>query len=210
MKKALFILVALMLVSAPAFAQFHIGGGFANSMDRFKTQNTELSTNSANGAYAGIGFNIPIVGDLSLAPGVYYTFLSSNTGRSTLGGLVSAGAKTQEHYINVPLRFEYGSEILPNLRLFFFGGPSVSFGLASKTRYSAGLLDYKVDTVLDNYNAGGYGRWDVMAGGGMGLDLIKRIRLSIGYDFGLLNRYTNSSSIIRHRNQLNAGVALLF
>ncbi|MBO4535808.1 MAG: PorT family protein [Bacteroidales bacterium] len=210
MKKAFFILVALMLVSAPAFAQLRIGGGFANSMDRFNTEKKELSTNTANGAYAGVDFNIPIVGDLSLVPGVYYTFLASNAGRSALGGLVNAGAKTQEHYINVPLRFEYGSEILPNFRLFFFGGPSVSYGLASKTKYSAGILDYKIDTVLDNYAAGGYGRWDVMVGGGMGFDLINRIRLSVGYDFGMLNRNTNSTAITRHRNQLNAGVALLF
>ena len=72
------------------------------------------------------------------------------------------------------------------------------------------VSSYKIDTVIDNYAAGGYGRWDVMVGGGMGFDLINRIRLSVGYDFGMLNRNTNSTAIARHRNQLNAGVALLF
>ncbi|MBR6869916.1 MAG: PorT family protein [Bacteroidales bacterium] len=210
MKKALFILAAALIFSAPAFAQLRIAVGYANSTDRFKMENSDLQTNSANGVYGGIGFNIPIAGDLSLTPGVYYTFLASNAGRSALGGLVNAGAKTQEHYVNVPIHFEYGSELFPNFRLFFFGGPSVSYGVISKTKYSAGILDYKIDTVLDNYNAGGYGRFDVMLGGGMGIDLLNRIRLSVGYDFGMLNRNTNSNTILRHRNQLNAGIALLF
>ena len=211
MKKALFLLVALTLVGATAFAQVRIGVGYANSTDRFKVQNSDVQSASANGVYGTVGFNIPIVGDLSLSPSVMYTFLSAQSGKSGLGGLVSAGATTQEHYITVPLHFEYGSELAPGFRLFFFGGPSVAFGLISKTTYSAGIGGYSMDTVLDNYNDySNYGRWDVMLGGGMGFDLINRLRLTVGYDFGMLDRNLDSGTITRHRNQLSAGLAFLF
>ena len=44
----------------------------------------------------------------------------------------------------------------------------------------------------------------------MGFDLLHRIRLTVGYDFGLLDRELDNGSITRHRNQLSAGVAFLF
>ena len=211
MKKALFILVAMTLVSATAFAQVRVGVGYANSADRFKVQNSDVQVGTANGVYGTIGLNIPVAGDLSFSPSVMYTYLTAKSGKSGLGGLVSAGATSQEHYINVPLHLEYGSELFPNFRLFFFGGPSVSFGLISKTTYSAGIGGYTVDTAVDHYNDySDYGRWDVMVGGGMGFDLLHRIRLTVGYDFGLLDRELDNGSITRHRNQLSAGVAFLF
>ena len=185
MKKALFILVAMTLVSATAFAQVRVGVGYANSADRFKVQNSDVQVGTSNGVYGTIGVNIPVAGDLSFSPSVMYTYLTAKSGKSGLGGLVSAGATSQEHYINVPLHLEYGSELFPNFRLFFFGGPSVSFGLISKTTYSAGIGGYTVDTA-------------------------HRIRLTVGYDFGLLDRELDNGSITRHRNQLNAGIAFLF
>ena len=49
-----------------------------------------------------------------------------------------------------------------------------------------------------------------MLGGGMGVDLGKRLRLTVGYDFGMMNRYTEGNGIVRHRNQLHGGLAFLF
>jgi len=214
MKKTFSILAiaALLLVSGNAFAQVHIGGGYVNSADRFKVAgNSEADVNYSNGAYGGLGFTLPIAGDLSVTPGVYYTYLSSRTAASYASGFVSAAGNTKEHYVKVPLNFEYGAEILPNFRLFFFGGPSLSVGLASKTTFTASVIGISANTTVDNYaDNSGYSRWDVMLGGGMGVDLARRLRVTVGYDFGMLNRYTNSDNYSRHRNQLHAGVALLF
>jgi len=214
MKKTLSILAitALMLVSGNAFAQVHIGAGYVNSADRFKTaSSSEADVNYSNGAYGGLGFTLPLVGDLSVTPGIYYTYLASRTAVSYASGFVTAAGNTKEHYINVPISFEYGAEILPNFRLFFFGGPTLSVGLASKTTFSASVLGFSANSTVDNYaDNSNYGRWDVMLGGGMGVDLARRLRMTVGYDFGMLNRYTASSNYTRHRNQLHAGVALLF
>ena len=210
-QKSLFLAALLLLAEIPAVAQVSIGAGYVNSADRVKTSNTETQVNNANGFYGGLGFTLPIAGDLSVTPGVYYTYLTSGTANSVGGGILSWAGTTKEHYINVPVRLEYGAEILPNFRLFFFGGPTFSAGLASKTTLTGSVLGFSANTVIDNYkDTDNYGRYDILLGGGMGVDLAKRIRVTAGYDFGMLNRYTNSDNIVRHRNQLHAGVALLF
>ena len=211
MKKAL-LMAAALLVAVTTFAQVQIGAGYVNSSDRIKTSgSSDPSITASNGFYAGLGFTMPLAGDLSFAPGVYYTYLSNRTASSIAGGIISAAGERQEHYVNVPLHFNYGAELFPNFRLFFFGGPTASVGVASKTKLSGSILGYQANTVLDNYkDVSGYGRFDLLLGGGMGVDLANRIRLTVGYDFGMLNRYTDSNDIVRHRNQLHAGVALLF
>lgn len=211
MKKALF-LVAALLVAVTTFAQVQIGAGYVNSADRSKvSKDADVSIATSNGVYAGLGFTIPLAGDLAVTPGVYYNYLTSRNARSVIGGIISAAGDLQEHYINVPLYFNFGSELAPNFRLFFFGGPTFSYGLISKTTLSASVLGFSANTSIDNYkDVSGYGRFDVMLGGGMGIDL-NRLRLTVGYDFGMMNRYTdNATSVIRHRNQLHAGIALLF
>ena len=213
MKKSFSILTAalLMLLVTPAFAQVSLGVGYVNSTDRIKSGNTEAQATASNGIYAGLGFHMPIAGDLSFTPGVYYTYLSNRNASSTAGGLISASGELKEHYLTVPLHFDYGAEILPNFRLFFFAGPGVSVGLASNTVLSASIAGISGNTSFDNYKDGtGYGRWDIQLGGGMGIDLAHRLRLKVGYDFGMLNRYTDSQNISRHRNQLHAGIAFLF
>ena len=211
MKKAM-LMAAALLVAVTSFAQVQIGAGYVNSTDRTKLSNdAEVSTAAANGVYAGIGVTLPLAGDLAVTPGVYYTFLTSHNGRSVANGILSASGDLQEHYVNVPVYFNYGSELAPNFRLFFFGGPTFSAGIISKTVLSASILGFSANTAIDNYrDVSGYGRFDVMLGGGMGVDLGKRLRLTVGYDFGMMNRYTEGSGIIRHRNQLHGGLAFIF
>ena len=211
MKKAM-LMAAALLVAVTSFAQVQIGAGYVNSSDRTKISNdAEVSTAASNGVYAGLGVTLPLAGDLAVTPGVYYMFLTSHNGRSVANGILSASGDLQEHYINVPIYFNYGAELVPNFRLFFFGGPTFSAGLISKTVLSASILGFSATTSIDNYkDVSGYGRFDVMLGGGMGVDLGKRLRLTVGYDFGMMNRYTEGNGIVRHRNQLHGGLAFLF
>ena len=214
MKKA-FMMAAALLVAVTTFAQVQIGAGYVNSSDRTRaSKDADVSTVTSNGIYAGLGFTMPLAGDLAFTPGVYYMYLTNQHGTSALGGIISASGKLQEHYVNVPLYFNYGSELAPGFRLFFFGGPTVSAGLISKTTLSAGISGLGgANTTIDNYSkdVNNYGRFDVMLGGGMGFDFANRLRLTVGYDFGMLNRYTASAtSVQHHRNQLHAGLAFLF
>lgn len=138
----------------------------------------------------------------------YMMLLSS--GADAIGPLGLKG-DLQEHYLNIPVRFDYGAELAPGVRGFVYAGPTLSFGLASSTKLTASIAGYSADKVFDNYSDGSdYGRMDVLLGGGIGVD-VNKIRFTVGYDCGMLNRYTgDASNTARHRNQLTAGLALLF
>ena len=212
MKKIIsFLLVAsMMLISVNSFAQLHIGAGYINSADRYKT-NSDADVNATylNGFYAGGGFSIPIVAGLQVTPGVYYVFTAKNDADG-LGGLKLTG-DTKEHYINVPVDISYGYEISPDFRVFAFAGPTASVGLASKTKLTATYKAFAVDDEIDNYDEDyDYARFDVLLGGGVGVDVLKRVRVTARYDCGLVNRYNGDGDPIRHRNQFTAGVAYLF
>ena len=211
MKKAM-LMAAVLLVAVTSFAQVQVGAGYVISSDRTKLSNdAEVSTAAANGVYAGLGVTLPLAGDLAVTPGVYYMFLTSHNGRSVANGILSASGDLQEHYVNVPIHFNYGANFTPKFRFFFFGGPTVSYGVISRTTLSGSILGFSANTVVDNYrDVSGYGRWDVMVGGGMGFDLANRLRLTVGYDFGMMNRYIDGGDYSRHRQQLHTGLAFLF
>ena len=148
MKKAM-LMAAALLVAVTSFAQVQIGAGYVNSSDRTKISNdAEVSTAASNGVYAGLGVTLPLAGDLAVTPGVYYMFLTSHNGRSVANGILSASGDLQEHYVNVPIYFNYGAELVPNFRLFFFGGPTFSAGIISKTVLSASILGFSANTAM--------------------------------------------------------------
>lgn len=209
MKKIATLLAAAMLLSGTsAFAQAYIGAGYVNSSDR-TTVGNNLSTTATNGFYAGVGYTLPLSGGLSVTPGLTYMMLLSS-GADSFGPLGLKG-DLQEHYLNIPVHLNYGAELAPGVRGFVYAGPTVSLGLASSTKLTASIAGFSADKTFDNYADGSdYGRADVMLGGGIGVDF-NSLRFTVGYDCGMLNRYTaGNTNTTRHRNQLTAGVAFLF
>ena len=91
-----------------------------------------------------------------------------------------------------------------------FGGPTLSYGLTSKVAVPVSgdsKHTYDIyDGELSNWTK--YKNFDVMVGGGVGLDFENMVRFTVGYDYGLLNR--GGSTVNVHRQQLHAGVAFLF
>ena len=211
MKKFVTILSAalLLLAGTNAFAQMSVGAGYVNSTDSFKFgKNSDASTTAINGFYAGVGYTIPISSLINFTPGVYYEFLG-NKNVDGEGGLVLSGALT-EHYINVPMTFSVGGSVAPGIRLFAFAGPTCTFGLASTTDTSASLGGISLGGKTNNYDNSDYGRFDVMLGGGAGIEF-SNVRLTVGYDYGMLNRYTGESdNIFRHTSRLHVGLGFAF
>ena len=203
MKKIVTILSAalVLLASAPAFAQGSFAAGYLSSTEVVKSGSTSTQKTPMNGFYAGIGYTVPVAGGLNFTPGVYYGFAMKNNVASIFG-LKIDGGKQQDHFVNVPLHFSFGFGTTRDLRLFVYGGPSVSFAIASKI--ISGSTTY--DRLSDNDSLK---RFDVMLGGGIGLELMETFRLTVGYDYGMLNRY-NSNNYTVKRNQLTAGAAIIF
>ena len=205
MKKIFSIVLAasLMLIGTQAFAQMSVNAGYLNST--LKTSNT---SDNANGAYAGVSFNIPIAGGLAVAPGVYYSMLTSKE-TASLGSIFSGSGTFMEHAVNVPVYVNYGIDLARDTKVFLFGGPTLQYGLASTVKYDANVAGVSGSTTHNNYDNANYNRMNVYLGGGMGFQ-VSALQITVGYDYGMMNQYKGDNATQCHRSNLKLGVGFVF
>ena len=86
-----------------------------------------------------------------------------------------------EMYLDVPVRAKFYIPFSDDFQLFFFAGPVPSVCIGSHVVAGS----EKTSRFGENSN---YSRFDVLAGGGIGCEIIERLKLTLGYDLGLLNR----------------------
>ena len=206
MKKIFTTLLAasLMLLGTQAFAQISVNAGYLNST--VKVGNADPS--KANGGFAGVSYNVPVAGGLCVAPGLYYSMITSKS-TSSLGSTLSASGIFTEHAINVPLYMNYGIELANDTNVFVFGGPTAQFGLSSKRKYEASAGGASNVTRVDNYDNDNYNRFNVYLGGGIGFQ-ISAIQITVGYDYGMINLYKGDNAPNAHRSNFKIGVGYAF
>ena len=86
-----------------------------------------------------------------------------------------------EIYLEAPVRAKLYIPLGSKVDLYIFGGPVASVNLISG--------DFHTTQITDNYKANpNLRRFDVMLGGGVGVEIIRHIRATVGYDHGLINR----------------------
>ena len=208
MKKIFSIVLAasLMLLGTQAFAQMSVNAGYLNST--LKTGNT---SDNANGAYAGVSFNIPLAGGLGIAPGVYYSMIGSKSGdAATIFGVNISGSSTfMEHAINVPAYLNYGYDLARDTKIFVFGGPTFQYGLASTVKYDGSVGSASGSKTYSNYDNENFNRMNVYVGGGMGFQ-ISALQITVGYDYGMMNQYKGDNAANCHRSNLKLGVGFAF
>ncbi|MDE6871629.1 MAG: PorT family protein [Bacteroidales bacterium] len=238
------VLAAAFMVIAcgNAFAQFGVGAGYMLSTNRTRLEGVDKPSNmSTNGFYAGVYYDMNIIGDaLSVRPGLYYQHLMKvNEIKSSFSNVKITNTYT-DNFIAVPLHLKGAINVLPGiLKLYVFAGPTFEIGLSASDK-----LAIKGNTSLDNaidgkitYNyytqkvkaasltdaqAGVYDdflpseshyrRFDVMIGGGAGLEIVKFIDFKVGYDYGLVNRFKGDFVDIGklNRDQFYVGLAVRF
>ena len=205
MKKVIFSLLAasLMLLGTNAFAQISVNAGYLNS-----TLASKNSTDNANGAYAGITFNIPVAGGFGIAPGVYYSMLTSKD-TANIGTIVSTSGTFMEHAINVPVYLNYAFDLARDAKIFIFGGPTAQYGLASTVKYDANVAGISGSNTVSNYDNENYNRLNVYLGGGMGFG-IGALQITVGYDYGMMNLYKGDNAAKTHRSNLKLGLGFAF
>lgn len=205
MKKIITLMSAaiLLLAGTSAFAQPAINAGYLNSIDLVKSGNS-TNTSPMSGFYAGVSFTVPVVSGLNFTPGIYYGYAAKSNSTDLI--ITTVSGKREDHFINIPLHFSYGLEFNPDFVFFAYAGPSASIGVASKITGALGGNKGSYDRYQENSNLN---RFDIMLGGGVGVEIMEKFRINVGYDFGMLSRYKNNDTAYR-RNQLTAGVAFLF
>jgi len=189
MKKILTVAASL-LIAASAFAQVHVGAGFAN------LKHSKDVDYGVNGFYVGAGYDIALgASGLTFTPGLYYMYAGAKSDYNVFGYTL-ASTKVKEHYLNIPLRLGYkidagGVVIMP------YAGPVAQIGLSNK------LGDH------DLYD-GFLKRFDLKLGFGVAADFANVIRVKAGYDLGLLNLSDTALVDNTHSHVFTIGVAYLF
>ncbi len=205
MKKVATIISAILLMSSSASAQLSLGGGYATP---------NKGGLGDEGYYLGGDYNYQINKHWGVAPGLYYTkgycvygwYQPSPTGGSFREAL-------EEQYIGIPVNFNYRFSFSSKFALLLYTGTTFSYGLTSN-RYTYSTIHLKSDLYKEGYNNMGYKyrRYDILWGGGLALEFFDKIRLSMGKNYGLLNRIIapKGENYSNHRYMVYAGVAYLF
>ena len=204
------IAASLMLVSTQAVAQLSVGVGYLNSTSKTKAGDV-VSTLPSNGFYAGAEYNISDGKGFGISAGAYYSYLiAAKSGNGSIAGINLGGKATvEEMYLDIPVNFNLSAKVNSSLRAFLFAGPTFSVGLSSTTKGEGSIGGINLETGKhDNYSDDDYNRFDILLGGGIGIDY-GSLRLKVGYNAGMLNRY-KSDNVIQKRNVLSAGIAFLF
>lgn len=219
--KRLILTAAAIAVSVSAFAQISVGAGYVNDAYRQTINISDNTTNNSkyanNGFYLEGAYSYALTNDFSLSAGLRFSSLGrTDNGNYDLGSLHlgDATAKTKEMYLSIPVTANYAYTINKDVRVFAFAGPSLAIGLSSKTDVTASVLGQSSTTNVDNYGKDdegncNYNRTNLFLGAGLGVDLMNMVRVSLGYDLGLLNRSAADNTTLK-QNQFRIGVAYLF
>lgn len=204
MKKIYFILVAAaMFVAVDAKAQLGVGVGY-NLLSTTISVADESESSSLNGFYVETAYNFNLLdeqwGTLGIQPGIRYTFAGESEKAELYG--VKVRSSVAEHYLDIPVQVKYGYEVISSkLNINAFAGPIFSIGLASIAKSSTDDSVVKANA----YKDGDYGRFDLKLGIGVGVDLFEKLNVKVGYNFGLLNRYTGEQ-IDEYKYKIHTGV----
>lgn len=203
MKKLLLTLAVIVAATTTANAQLGVTAGYLNQTNTAKAGNSSSEVNF-NGGFAGVEFKVPVIGDISIVPGVNASFLFSKPNESSIFGLSSKGQYTDIN-LNVPIEVRYDLNIAPDTDFFVYAGPNISYGLNAKYKYEGSLTG---KTVMDLYGDN-YSRINVGANFGFGFVILDNIQGKVGYNLGLVDR-SKSNDVKLTTSWLSLGVAYLF
>ena len=179
---------AAMFFAVDAYAQLGVGVGY-NLMNTTQKLADESDDESLNGFYVEATYDFNFLeakwGSLGIQPGLRYSF-AGETESEDIPGLTTRASLT-EHYLDIPVNVKYSYDIMPStLKAYAFAGPVFSCGLASSLKVKANDSTAKTN----NYKDTTYGRFDIKLGLGAGVTLMEKFDVKLGYNIGLLNRYT--------------------
>ena len=167
----LFAAAALMLSVANVSAQVSVGAGPASRLYFEKGQNV----NYTYGVQLNFEDSKRLTDNFGYSAGIDFGTYGNKKFYNETDAL-------SEIYVDIPIRAKFYIPFSDDFELYFFGGvvPSICASSMKKTENNKFS---RFDGVTD------YSRYDVLAGGGIGLELNESFRFALGYDHGILDRY---------------------
>ncbi len=221
MKKAVLAISAfLFLAAGPSLAQVRADAGYLHSM-MFDYSNGYRA--NAQGFYAGAAYTYDALPyGLEAGAGLYYGYIGGK-GLAILrimedpvySTVSKFGSNSREEYcLAVPLNAGITAHLGDVVGLHASFGPVFTWCLDSRSySYWADDLGAEVERNVSYFapenNFVGYSRFDILAGGSVGVDFFGKVRLHAGAYYGLLNRSGHSNKNL-HTLSMQAGVSYLF
>lgn len=189
MKKILVAALLLIGCISVSAQNFGIGGGFINSSTK-----SGSSSDALNGGYVQATADLNISGPFAVVAGLRYVYTGGEK------DLILWEGKVSNHTLGVPVFAKVNVFDSGDLKAFFFAGPTLYYGLSSKS---------KIGSATINYYDGIYKPLNITVGGGIGLDAMEAVRFTVGYDYGVTNRY-DSDNVKANSADIRFGVTFLF
>lgn len=210
--------------------------GYLNSTYRSKPASGEVTkSDPMSGFYVSLVKDMRLFAGLSIQPGLYYSYL--NTSEKEEIPAFNLSSSYTEHALNLPIHIKYTFDIVPAFGVYVFAGPTLSLGLAANTKISftgeALNSTMTFDATYNSYTGkiksenipeetlgqinqylpqSQMNRFDVLMGGGVGINLVKFVTVKGGFDYGLLNRYKGdlADAGTLNRMQFYVSVGVMF
>ena len=131
---------------------------------------------------------------IGLQTGIYYELSYSHYEGdiyNDLGYLIAESAKVSltEHNLSIPLRIQYRYEIIPDLSIFIYTGPSFDFSVAYDGKVTLGNESGTISMYskeMEKELGFSYNRYNILWGVGGGIRW-KGLQLTLSGDWGLTN-----------------------
>ena len=194
MKKSLLLTLfaaGLMLVGVNASAQISFGAGPATRLYFEKGKNVNYT------------YGVQMCFEDSRRMTDYFGY-SAGLDFGTYGknDFFSAAEGLSEVYVDIPVRMKFYIPVSDDFQLYFFGGVAPSVCVSSNVKTENGKTS--------RFGEGGnYSRYDVLAGGGIGMEVGERFKFTFGYDHGIMDRDKTETGVMRV-GAAKVGVAFMF
>lgn len=191
MKNALLFIGIFLFLTIYAKASEPIRWGIVGGMNISKPAKTDYSE--------GYGFHVGGKVEFNLSDHQSRFFIYSAALLSLKGGEPTTRAsyaednthvelfdyKEHNYYLNIPIHVGYKHTINKKIALFGSVGPYIGFGLFGKLKTDSNKQNIPSKNI---YGSDGYlNRFDWGVGGLVGVEIVRKIQISLGYDLGLKN-----------------------
>lgn len=231
-------LPALLLVFSayiPLYADGGVDGGYLNV--QYRTRDVALDklehVTSMDGFFVGASNDTDLFSGLDFHTGLYYSYVKDSFSSDAV--LFSLAGTREDHSIFVPVHLKFNMDIIPEISIFVYAGPTLNFGFMSESNFKMssslegfeGNFNYNYYTgkiqsrniseeALENVNSmmadERYNWFGVTMGAGIGVEFIDLLELRFGYDWGLTDSFKSNSvdGMFCRRNMLQVSVGLRF
>jgi len=219
-KQILLLFVTVISVTAwsQTSARFGVRAGLSSASMRGDAVNNlknlldftdgRVTTHNRTGLFVGGYANIPLSGQISFEPGLYYSQKGYElSGELGLKGVEFLGANArstlQADYIDMPILLKAD---LGGLQLF--AGPQFSYLTQAQLKTSAGVLGFNVFNNTTDATSQ-FNRWDMGVTAGVGYQFKGGFNVSAAYDYGL-SKVDANKNVNGYNNAIKIGLGFKF